>query len=280
MRWCRHLAVFSLFALVTLIITQPLPLRMSHSLGGESVDTYLNPWVDWWTRHVLTTPGESLYHTDYLFYPDGVSLVYHSFSHTNTAISLVLQPWLGQPAAYNVTILLAYLLSAFGMYVLVVYLTGSIIGGILAGIVFAFNPYHIFESTHPVLVSTQWMPFVVLYLLRWLRDRKWWHLTLAAFFFLVNALTSWHLMTFLCLWLAMFSGYYLAFEDRLSFTRRLGGLVAFALLAGLLVLPFLWPLMSEGVTWSLSYMPADLDKGRGIDLEHLMMPPWIKPAVT
>ena len=77
---CKDLAVLGFFALLTLVITYPMPLHMDRFLIGEDIDDYINPWVDWWTNHVLTTPGESLYHTDYLFYPDGVSLAFHSFS--------------------------------------------------------------------------------------------------------------------------------------------------------------------------------------------------------
>jgi hypothetical protein len=226
---------------------------------------------------VLTTPGESLYYTDYLFYPDGVSLVFHSFSHVNTAISLVLQPWIGQPAAYNVTILLSYLLSAFGMYLLIEYLTGSTVAGIVSGIVFAFNPYHIFESIHPVLMSTQWMPFSLLFLFRWLRERKWWHLGLSALFFLLNGLTSWHLMTFYSLWLVVFAIYYMALERRSSFWKKVSGLAAFALVAGLFILPFLMPLIREQLAVSRSYMQVDLDIGRPMDLRNLVLPPWIEP---
>jgi hypothetical protein len=186
----RHLVVLGLFAGLTLVITYPLPLRMSHVLAGGEIDAYINPWVDWWTHHVLTTPGESLYHTDYLFYPHGVSLVFHSFSHVNTAISLALQSWVSQPAAYNATILLAYLLSGFGMYALVEYLTKSATAGIVAGIVFALNPYHVYESAHPVLVSVQWMPLSSLFLIRWLREHRWRHVVLAGLFFTLNGLTS------------------------------------------------------------------------------------------
>jgi len=273
----RHLAVLGFFVALTLVIAYPLPLRLSQVLAGADIDDYINPWVDWWTHHVLTTPGESLYYTDYLFYPDGVSLVFHSFSHVNTAISLALQPWIGQPAAYNVTILLSYLLSAFGMYLLIEYLTKSTVAGIVSGIVFAFNPYHIFESIHPVLVSTQWMPFSLLFLVRWLRERKRWHLGLSALFFLLNGLTSWHLMTFYSLWLVVFAIYYLAFEHRSSFWKKVSGLVAFALVAGLFVLPFLVPLIREQLTVSRSYMQVDLDDGRPMDLYNLVLPPWIEP---
>ncbi len=306
----RHLAVLGLFVALTLVITCPLPLQMGQVLAGGDIDDYINPWADWWTHHVLTTPGESLYYTDYLFYPDGVNLVFHSFSHVNTAISLALQPWAGQPAAYNATILLAYLLSAFGMYLLVEYLTTSPVAGIVSGIVFAFNPYHIFESIHPVLVSTQWIPLSLLFLIRWLRERKRRYLILSTLFFLLNALTSWHLMTIFSLWLVVFAAYYLVFESQWiqnrsegivkspllawiwrsrpseigptescpSFRRRLGGLAAFALLAGLLVLPFLWPLLREQLTVSQSYIAVPLEKGCPMDLRNLVLPPWIEPV--
>lgn len=275
----RHLAVLGLFVVLTLVITYPLPLQLGQVLAGDDIDAYINPWVDWWTHHVLATPGESLYYTDYLFYPDGISLVLHSFSHTNTAVSLALQPWIGQPAAYNVTILLAYLLSAFGMYLLMEYLTASTVAGIVSGVVFAFNPYHIFESTHPVLVSTQWIPLSLLFLIRWLRERERQHVVLAALFFLLNGLTSWHLMIFFTLWLVVFTLYYLIFENgerRPLFWQRVGGLTVFALLVGFFVLPFLWPLLHEQLTVSQSYMRVPLAKGRPMDLRNLVLPPWIE----
>jgi len=261
---------------MTFVVSLPLPLQMNQVCAGADIDVYFNPWVDWWTHHVLTTPGESLYLTDYLFYPDGVSLVFHSFSHVNTAISLALQPLIGQPAAYNVTILLAHLLSAFGMYLLVEYLTESAAAGIISGIVFAFNPYHIFESIHPVLVSTQWIPLSLLFLMRWLRERRWWQVVLAAFFFLLNALTSWHLMSFFSLWLIVLTIHYLGWNQQASVWKRLRGIAVYALLSGLLVLPFLWPLIREQLTAAQTYMPVDLSIGRPLDLYHVVLPPWIE----
>jgi len=142
--------VLGLFTGLTLVITYPLPLHIGHVLAGGDIDTYLNPWADWWTHHVLTTPGESLYYTDYLFYPDGVSLVFHSFSHVNTAISLALQPLVGQPASYNVTIMLAYLLSAFGMYLLMEYLTAGPYQLQLAVVVYEPRSGEVLTSVHSV----------------------------------------------------------------------------------------------------------------------------------
>jgi hypothetical protein len=83
-------------------------------------------------------------------------------------------------------------------------------------------------------------------------------------------------MTFLSLWLVVFAGYYLAFERRPSFWQRVGELAVFALLAGLLVLPFLWPLLREQLAVSQPYMSVPLEKGLSMDLRNLVLPPWIE----
>jgi hypothetical protein len=271
-----HLGIAGLFVLLTLVITYPLPLRLDRVLIGGDIDAYINPWVDWWTHHVLCTPGQSLYHTDYLFYPDGVSLTFHSFSHANTALSLLLQPVTGQPTAYNVTLMLAYVLSGFGMYLLMDYLTGSTLAGVVSGLVFAFNPYHVFESVHPVLTTVQWMPLATLFLIRWLREREVAWVLLAAVFFLLNALSGWHLMTFFALWLAVFGGYYVIWGRHHTPAKRVQGLAIFGLLAGLLVLPFLWPLLRARLTGAQSPASVALDTGLPVDLLHLALPPWVE----
>ena len=105
------------FACLTLLITYPLPAQMTTHLAGDDYDVWARPWATWWTKTALSQ-GRSLYYTDLLYYPRGVSLVYHSFSHANTAIALALEPIVGPIAAHNVTVLLAYVLSGFGMYLL------------------------------------------------------------------------------------------------------------------------------------------------------------------
>ena len=162
------------------------------------------------------------------------------------------------------------------MYLLIEHLTGSKIAGVLSGVAFAFNPYHVFESHHPVLMATQWIPLSLLFLIRWLREHKRWYLFLAALFFLLNALTSWHLMIFFSLWLVVFAVYHLIFERDFAFWKRAGGWLAFGLLAGLLVLPFLVPLLREQFTVSQSYMGASVEDGRPMDLWNVILPPWIE----
>ncbi len=271
----RHWVVALSLLGLTLIISHPLPLRMNDSLAGDNIDVYINPWANWWTHQAFGASNESLYHTDYIFYPEGADLFFFSFSHTNAVLSMLLQKWVDHIAAYNTTVLLAYWLSAFGMYLLVEYLTESSMAGVVSGIIFAFNSYHISESCHLHLASTQYIPLTLLVFIRWLRDRNVGSFVSAILLFVLNALTSWHLMFFLTMLLMLFLAYYLLFDRRLPWIREMLGLVAFVFLAGSILLPFLWPLIREQMT--SSYMTQVSYRGVPMDLKDLVLPLWIGP---
>ena len=51
------------------------------------------------------------------------------------------------------------MLSAAGMFMLAVYLTGSLAAGVTAGIVFAFVPYTFAHYMHMELQWTVWIPW-------------------------------------------------------------------------------------------------------------------------
>ena len=270
----RSLVVLSFYALLTLVLTLPLTTDMNGTLAGYSTDVHINPWADWWTREALTK-GLDFYRTDYMFYPQGVSLVFHSFSHANSAVSLLLMPVLGRIAAYNVTVLLAYVLSAYSMYLLASYLTGCPPAAFVAGFVFAFCPYHMFESAHPVLVTTQWIPLFVLALIRMLRDTgasRVKQLLLAAWWFLLTALSSWHLMIMLFIWTVahMLHGVLSRHTDWAPGAAR--SLLILAIVTAVLVSPFLWPVIQEQLCEDTAYMAVSTEAGLGNDLASFLIP--------
>ena len=199
MKWLRKrspdIAVLGIFCVLTVVMTWPLVTQMSTHLAGDDVDVWINPWATWWTKKVLKE-GLDFYHTEYLFYPQGTSLIFHSFSHVNTAIALLLEPLIGVVAAQNTTILLAYMLSGFSMYLLVQDLFQSRFAALVSGIVFAFSPYHIDQILHPVIISTQWIPLFLLFFIRLLTGGDNGDAIAAAIFLLLTALTSWHLFLF------------------------------------------------------------------------------------
>lgn len=263
------LVILFFYAFLTLVLTLPLPLMMNEVLAGYDPDVYINPWADWWTKKALTE-GLDFYHTDYLFYPRGASLVFHSFSHTNTAISLVLAPLVGRFAAYNVTVLLAYMLSGFNMYLLASWLTRCRPAAFIAGIVFAFHPYHVFESVHPVLFTVQWIPLFALALIRMLdpaRTDRVRQVLLAALWFVLTALSSWHLMTMLAGWTILCLMHQLLLERRRLAPNFFRFLILWVVLVALAMGPFLWPIVREQLTTDTAYVAVDAG-GRSQGVEN------------
>jgi hypothetical protein len=273
------LAVLGLYGLLALVLALPLVSNLNTVLAGQSSDVYHNPWADWWTKKALTE-GLDFYYTDYMFYPQGTSLAFHSFTHVNTFIILLLTPLTGYFAAYNIVILLAYMLSGFSMYLLVTHLTGCRPAAFVAGLVFAFYPYHIFESAHPILVSTQWMPLFALALMRSLRSTgssRFKQIVLAALWFLLTALSSWHLMIMLSMWTFLYLLYGLLFERSEWAPRTFHSLVLLAVVVGLVLIPFLWPMMRELVTSDASYVTRS--SGHGSDLLSFIVPNRYNPLL-
>ncbi|RLC75624.1 MAG: hypothetical protein DRI81_11700 [Chloroflexi bacterium] len=276
----RDVAMLGIYCALTIAMTWPLPAQMSTHLAGDDVDVLINPWADWWTQKALTE-GLDFYHTDYLFYPHGVSLVFHSFSHVNTAISLLLTPLIGHFAAYNLAILLTYAVSGFGMYLLANHLTGCRPAAFVAGVVFAFPPYHLFQSSHPVLVTTQFMPLFALAFIRMLRDasaNRVAQTLLAALWFLLTALSSWHLMLMLAGWAAIYLLYGLLFERAEWSPGAIRHLFLLVVVIALAIAPFLWPIVHEQLVTDTSYMAVKVAEGRGNDLLSFLTPNRLHPV--
>lgn len=268
----RDWLILALFAGLTLIITYPLPLRMATHLAGDDYDVWERPWNTWWTKMAIRK-GHSLYHTDMLFYPQGVSLVYHSFSHVNTAIALLLEPLTGPIVAHNITVLLAYLLSGFSMYLLARHVTRSVGGGLIAGLIFAFSSYHIDQSSHLIALTTQWIPLWILFTIRLFHeDRPVRHALLAALFLALTGLSSWHLLVFSLLWLGFYFAYLVVWErERLGWpTLRAFGLMGAATL--MLVGPLLLPLLLGQLHKTTEWMQVPYRGENAIDVLAFFVP--------
>jgi hypothetical protein len=164
--WHRYesLWVLLLFLLLTIIASWNVVTNLNGVIIGDDNDVYINPWADWWTYKALTDPEISFWQSDMMYYPIGADLTFHSFSHLNTAVSLGLRPLLGTLPAYNITVLMNYVLAGLSMFQLAKYQTKSTTAAILAGIIFAFNSQNLYQSTHTDFVSVWCFPWITLFL--------------------------------------------------------------------------------------------------------------------
>ncbi len=272
--WRAHLLVLLLFVVVTLAFTWPLPARLNTHFAGDNIDVWINMWVNWWTRKAIDE-GLPLYETDYLLYPHGAPLYFHSFSHTNTVLWLFLAPWTAALTAYNVTILLGFVGLACGISLLARELTGSGAAGVVAGLAAAFAPYHVWESAHPTLFSTQYIPLLVWALVTLFRRPAWWRGLLVGIFAGLTAFTGWHQP----LYAAVIAGPYLVWALLLRRPRPDGqvwwGLLVAVLVGGLLVGPALVPLVREQIGGG--YASADPDWVFNTDVLAWLTPSFLHP---
>src|SRR3989338_5072929 len=165
--------VFLGFIILTAAFLSPLPFNMkTHIPGFASTDEPFGIiWRFWLWAHTDNSTSVSAY-TNLIAYPLGIAFDIASTSPVWVFVTKWLSAISGEIVAYNIEIMLSFLLSGIFMYFLVFYLTKNIISGVLSGIIYAFCPYHFARSwQHIGLSQIQWIPLFIYALVR-LRDKR------------------------------------------------------------------------------------------------------------
>jgi hypothetical protein len=202
------MAIF-IYALLTCVYFYPCLSSIGQSLIGPPEDNMQTYWgLSWGYDRVLHGSGSLIQVTD-LFFPEGSSFYYHSWSFYNQIVSAFLRQFCNQVACYNLLILLTFPLAGIGAFFLIRYLIGNTYLALLGGFLFAFNPSHFAHAQHHLnIASIQFVPFFVLFFIRAVREGGRANLVLAALFFLLNTLCDWNYMI-MALWFMIFSYAYL-----------------------------------------------------------------------
>lgn len=245
-RLAEHALVLVAFAALSLLATWPLAAHLTDGVLGPPGDNYEYLYKIWWFKTALLEQGRSPLLNPDVFYPVGYDV---SLSETTLANMLPAVPlaaiW-GEVTAYNLTVLLTFVLSGWAMYWLVRHLTASTVGGMTAGLLFAFAPYRMAHlgAGHLPLLGTQWIPLAFLFAERALQSRRIRDGALAGLFFALAALSSWYYAYLVGLFLATFVLLRGArIRSRLSWRQALPSLLAFLAVAGLLMAPAAVPLL-------------------------------------
>ena len=171
-------------------MTWPLAaLGCTHFLRGSG-DTLVHYWNSWWVKQALTA-GRSPYYTPYLFHPTGISLVYHNFAWLNIIAWLALGSWTGELTAHNLPQLLNLGLCGLAAFFLVRDVTGDRRAAFLAGLIYQCWPYRLSQLEHLNLISTQWIPIFLLFLIRTIHQGQWRDGALAGVFLALTGYTRW-----------------------------------------------------------------------------------------
>jgi hypothetical protein len=198
------------FGVVTVLATWPLAAHfLSHVPGDprDPGDYWAYYWDLWWVKHALLDLRQSPLHTRLLYQPDGTSLYFHSLLLAPSALMAPITATLGPTVSYNLLVWLSFVGSALGVYLLVLSLLDggpSRPAALLAGTAYALSAPRLTRMMgHLDLLSTQWLPFALLFALRTARDGGWRNGLALAVFTVLTGLTNWYLGASLVLALAL-----------------------------------------------------------------------------
>ncbi len=180
-RWLRALLVFGA---LTAVFTWPLVARLHVMDAGDSA---FFAWEMAWERHAMLHDPASLPHAP-IFHPLRYTLGMDEPILGTTVLLAPFWPFTADAVwLFGVARLLTFVLSAFTAYLLARELGGSEPASLLAGAAFALSPIRTDQIAHLSTLGTQWLPLVILFMVRFFRTGRRRDSFLAALFFVLEA---------------------------------------------------------------------------------------------
>lgn len=164
---------FLLYLGLAIIMTWPLAAHLTTHIAGAGGDAPIFLWDAWWMQKALFTKT-TLWNTDYIFYPQTISLIFHTLALVNSFVIALLALAMPLILSFNLYFLLSIALAGWGMFLLVRYLTKNSHAGLISGIIFAFAPYLTAHWLgHQNLITLWFIPLFILCLLRATKENLW-----------------------------------------------------------------------------------------------------------
>ena len=206
----RLLLALGGFTALTILFFWPWISHLSSALIGPPEDNMQDFWNSW---HAANAHGwHDFLFTDQIRYPQGTSLSYHSFAWPQIFVVALLSRIFGSDfatlvALHNLTLLACFPLAATAMFFLARHLLGAVpgrdAGAVLAGFIFAFNPWHVAQTMHHAHVGgIEFLPMFVLFYLKALEQRSIRFLAAASAMAALSALSCWYFLFYLSYFIA------------------------------------------------------------------------------
>ncbi len=287
------LIAFCVFGLLTLVLTWPLILHLADRMPGTATwafDESTFAWNIWYFKHALLDLHTSPLRSELIWYPLGIDLILYTYNFFNALSALPLLVATNVPLASNVTLLLATVLSGLGACLLARYILTSdasrftshvsrftLPAALLAGLIYAFGSNRAVYAAlgHYDMVTTQWLPFYALYLLKTLREPRLKHAFLAGLFLALAALAEMIFASFLALFTLIVL--LVLWRELPRRAAALGRLALAALVAAVIWSPVLIPIGREFLTADYALTGWGESLKLSADLVGLLTPTDLNP---
>jgi hypothetical protein len=235
------------FLVLSVVMTWPLVLGIGSNVPGDLGDSLLNMWIlGWGVEHVPALLTLQLSWADFwnanIFHPDPLALALseHLFGQTLQVLPVY---WLTGNIilCYNLLFISTFALSAFGTYLLVLDLTGDKRAAFIAGLVYGFLPYRIASVPHVQVMSSQWMPFALFGINRFITTGSNRALTGGTAALVMQNLSCGYYLLYFAPFVPLFAVHRMWTSGTLGKVRTWAGLTAAGVATLVLTLPFLLP---------------------------------------
>jgi hypothetical protein len=278
----HHVIALAGYLVLTLIMTFPLATKFTTAIPGDGFDGWQNYWNLWWVKKALLDLGTNPFFCDYVYYPTGASLYFHTLNIFNGLLTVPVQAVFGWTVAYNFVVVFSFVVGGCGLYLLAYRLGTGRLAAFVAGLVFTFSPYHFAHLLgHTQLISLEWLPFYVLFAVKALgpaigqrpksslrnNDLGLTHIGLAAVFLVLTFLCEWgYYVMYLALFTLLYAGYVAWKERRIWEPAARAGLIW--LLFIVLTSPILVPMAVEAIN-TTEYLTPPFEQSLSLSADLL-----------
>lgn len=277
----EHLVPLVLFSMLSIVLTWPLLLHFGIAAptepGETAQDLWEKLWNLWWLSEALRRRVNPFF-TDMLFYPTGASLLYHPLNPANALLGLPAYIIGGPIASYNTVVLLSFVLSGYGVYLLARRYDCGRGAALVGGLVYTASSFHFFHLrlNHLELISIQWLPLYVLALDAVLRRPSPGRAIMAAGVMLLTMFTSLYLALYAALLTALWVTWLVIarWREPRALVRPLLGLAGTVLLVLLIAGPVLLvPMAREARTSDYMIQSVEQAAWRAAGPFDIVLPP-------
>src|SRR3954468_14231197 len=241
----RHAATAVVFACLSVVQLWPLALSPAKVIRWNA-DTLLNAWAMAWVVHQAPRHPLQLFDAN-IFYPEPRTLAFSEHLVPQAVLAApVLAAGGSAVLAYNLVLMAGFALSGWAMAWAITRWTGRWTAGLVAGAAHAFNAHTMTRLAHVQAVHVYYLPIALVALDELCVRRRWKHACAAAIASVLQALTSGYWLVFTVAAVAAAS--LVRAPELLAPTPGGGGhtrpivrLAVAGALAGLLMVPFLYP---------------------------------------
>lgn len=239
----RHLLVIVFFSLITIVMTYP-QLRLVKSGIYSLPDQLFYSWmIERNIDSLLHKPLAEFFNAS-VFFPYKNTLAFGDHLIGETVLAFPFFIATGNPVfSQNILILLSFIISGYGMFLLFRTLIPNTMGAILAGLLFSFSNVRFNQYDHLNMLSTEFLPFIFLYLGKFLEKRNIKLLFIFSIFFLLTILMTVYYLVMVSVAIAAYIFVWMLLNNHTFASVWKTALMPFIAMAivGVLVLPVFTP---------------------------------------